>query len=220
MNGAMSAIGTKQTLASAPQMSAIGGKADSGGRYPSCCSPDRCRHSDATNGYIIPAMQVMRLLAVSGVAMAAGAMISLWFAVSPSLTLLPPLPVPVDASGTVTSQQQQTNETVGAAITDTFEGRGQAADDEIPPIPVPKRDPLEGLIGGLLTLPLEQDEPQVRQAEPHDLAAPPQPERQESVTVVLQEPPTRPSDICAHQGQRRVYYTQNHHRYWRCADRR
>ena len=33
MNGAMSAIGTKQTLASAPQMSAIGGKADSAGRY-------------------------------------------------------------------------------------------------------------------------------------------------------------------------------------------
>jgi hypothetical protein len=43
-------------------------------------------------------MQVMRLLAVTGVTMAAGAMISLWFAVSPSLTLLPPLPAPVEAS--------------------------------------------------------------------------------------------------------------------------
>jgi hypothetical protein len=115
---------------------------------------DRCRHSGATNGYIIPAMQVMRLLAVSGVTMAAGAMVSLWFAVSPSLTLLPPLPVPVEASGTVTSQQHQTTETVGAAVADTSEGRGQTADDDIPPIPAPKRDPLEGLIGGLLTQPL------------------------------------------------------------------
>jgi hypothetical protein len=161
-------------------------------------------------------MQVMRLLAVSGVTMAAGAMISLWFAVSPSLTLLPPLPAPVDASGTVTSRQHQITETVGAPPADTSEGRGQTADDAIPPIPVPPRDPLEGLIGGLLTQPLAPDAAQVSPVEPHNLAAAPQAEQQESVTVVLQEPPTRPSDACA----RRVYYTQNHHRYWRCADRR
>jgi hypothetical protein len=166
-------------------------------------------------------MQVMRLLAISGVTVAAGAMISFWFAVSPSLTLLPPLPVPVDASGTVTSQQHHGIETVGAAIDDSFKGRGQAAaDDDILTISAPKRDPLEGLIGGLLTLPLAQDAPQVSQAEPHDLAASPQPEQQESVTAVLQEPSTQPSDVCARQGQRRVHYTQNHHRYWRCADRR
>lgn len=175
--------------------------------------PDRCRHSGATNGYIIPAMQVMRLLAVTGVTMAAGAMISLWFAVSPSLTLLPPLPAPVEASGTVTSRQHQITETVSAAIADTFDGRGQAADDDIPLIPAPKRDPLEGLIGGLLTLPLAPDAPQVSPVEPHDLAAASQAEQQKSVTVVLQEPPTRPPDACA----RRVYYTQNHHRY--CAGR-
>jgi hypothetical protein len=101
-------------------------------------------------GYIIPAMQVMRLLAMSGVIAAAGAMISLWFAVSPSLTFLPP----VDASGTVASQQHQSIETMGAAIDDSLVGRGQVADNDIPPIPAPKRDPLEGLIGGLLTLPL------------------------------------------------------------------
>jgi hypothetical protein len=122
-------------------------------------------------------MQVMRLLAVSGVTAAAGAMISLWFAVSPSLTLLPPLPAPVDADETVTSQQHQTNETVGAAIDDRFEGRTQAADDDIPPIPAPKRDPLRGLIGGLLTLPPAQDAPQAMQVESHGLAGAPQPEQ-------------------------------------------
>jgi hypothetical protein len=165
-------------------------------------------------------MQVMRLLAMSGVTAAAGVMISLWFAVSPSLTLLPPLPVPVDAGGTVTSQQHQSIETVGAAIAGSFEGRGQAADDDIPPMPAPKRDLLEGLIGGFLTLPLEQDAPQVSQVEPNDLAAPPQPEQRESVTVALQEPSPQPSDVCARHGLRRVYYTQSHHRYWRCADQR
>jgi hypothetical protein len=161
-------------------------------------------------------MQVMRLLAMSGVTMAAGAMISLTLAVSPSLTLLPPLPVAVGASGTVASQQHQAIETVGAAITDTL----QVADDDIPLIPAPKRDPLEGLIGGLLTLPLAQDAPQEMQVEPHGLVAAPQPEQTESVTMVLQEPPAQPSDVCARHGLRRADYTQNHHRYWRCANRR
>ena len=180
----------------------------------------KVRHSDATNGYIIPAMHVMRLLAIGGVTAAAGAMISLWFAVSPSLTLLPPLPVPVDASGTVTSRQHQTTETVGAAIADPFEDRGQAADDDTPPIPAPKRDRLEGLIGGVLALPLAQNAPQVSQVEPHDLADGAQPEQQEPVKVALNEPPARPTDVCARHGLRRVEYTQNHHRYWRCAGRR
>jgi hypothetical protein len=149
-------------------------------------------------------MQVMRLLAMSGVIAAAGAMISLWFAVSPSLTFLPPLPVPVDASGTVASQQHQSIETMGAAIDDSLVGRGQVADNDIPPIPAPKRDPLEGLIGGLLTLPLEQDAPQVSQVEPHDLAASSQPEQQELVKVALQEAairrlcPSRPASGLLH----------------------
>ena len=81
-------------------------------------------------------MQVMRLLATSGVTMAAGAMILLSFAVSPPLTLLPPLPMPIDARGTIGSQRGKTAETVGAAIADTFERRWGAA-DEIPRIPVP-----------------------------------------------------------------------------------
>jgi hypothetical protein len=159
----------------------------------------------------IPVMQAMRLLASSGVTMAAAAMISLSFAVSPSLTLLPPRPVPGDVNGNVASQRQRAIETVGAAIDDTFERRWPAATDYFPPMPAP-RDLLEGLIGGLL--PLAQDAPQVM----HDLAASPRPEQQESVTVVLQqEPPSRPSDACARRGLRRVGYTQNHHRYWRCA---
>ena len=178
---------------------------------PSCCLLgwfSKIRHFGATIGQTIPAMQAMQLLASSGVTMAAGAMVSLSFAVSQPLTLPPPRPVPVDASGNVTSQQHRTSETVGAAITDTFARRWQASDD-MPLKPVPRRDPLEGLIGGLLTQPLAHDAPQGTQVE--------QPEHQ--VTVVPQEPPAPPSDVCAQQGLRRVDYTQNHHRYWRCAHR-
>ena len=66
-------------------------------------------------GQTILAMQAMKLLASSGVMAAAGAMISLTFAVSPPLTLLPPRPVAFDINGNVISQQ-----TVGAATTETF----------------------------------------------------------------------------------------------------
>lgn len=109
-------------------------------------------------------MQAMQLLASSGVTMATGAMVSLSFAVSQPLTLPPPRPVPVDASGNLTAQQHRTSETVGAAITDTFARRWQATDD-MPLKPVPRRDPLEGLIGGLLTQPLAHDAPQGMQVE-------------------------------------------------------
>ena len=192
-------------------------------------------------GQTILAMQAMQLLASSGVMAAAGAMISLTFAVSPPLTLLPPRPVPVDVNGNVMSQQHRTIETMGAVATNTFEHPREATDD-IPPIPTqpseepegvisglrllpmpqdappvtPRRDPLEGLIGGLL---LAQDAPQVTQVDQQDPAAP-QPEQQGSATAMAQEPPARPSDVCARHGQRRIYYTQNHHRYWRCAYRR
>jgi hypothetical protein len=47
-------------------------------------------------------MQAMRLLALGGVTMAAGAMIALSFAVWPPLSFMPP--VPIDANGAVTSQ--------------------------------------------------------------------------------------------------------------------
>ena len=85
----------------------------------------------------VAAMQAMQLLASSGVIVAAGAMISLLIAVSP----LSPRPVPV------ASQQHRPIETVGAAIADDFDRRWQAT-DEMPLLPLPHRDPLEGLIGG------------------------------------------------------------------------
>jgi len=105
---------------------------------------------------------------------------------------------------------------VGAAIADNFGRRWQTATDDLPPMTV--RDPLQGLIGGLLPGP--EDVIEVTQAEPQNIAAAPEPERQESLTEVSQESPARPSDVCTRQGLRRVTYTQNHHRYWRCAGRR
>jgi hypothetical protein len=163
-------------------------------------------------------------------------MISLTVAVSPPLTLLPPRPVPADVNG----QQHRTIEAVGAATPDTL-GRRSESTDEIPPMPIqspegldglsggpqmlplppdaprmtPRRDLLEGLIGGLL---FAEDAPQVMQVEPP--AIPPQPKQQGSAMAMVQEPPAQPSDVCARQGQRRIYYTENNHRYWRCARRR
>jgi len=166
--------------------------------------------------HTIQDMQAVQLLASSGVTMAAGAMLSLSFAVSPPLTL--PRVTPVDASGNVTSQQHRASETAGAA-TDNFEHRWSATNDR-PLIAVPRRDPLEGLIGGLLPLALTQDALQVTQLEPHNLAAEPQPEQQKSVMVARQEPPARPLDVCARHGLHRVHYTENRHRYWRCSGRR
>jgi hypothetical protein len=172
-------------------------------------------------GQTILAMQAMKLLASSGVMAAAGAMISLTFAVSPPFTLLPSRPVAVE------SQQ-----TVGAATTDPFEGRRESTDD-IPPMPIqpregfdgmsdgtqmvtPRRDPLEGLIGGLVFV---QDTPPMKQVEQQETAAVPQPEQQGQATAMAREPPAQPSDVCVRRGLRRVYYTQNNHRYWRCVGR-
>jgi len=181
----------------------------------------------------VPAMQAMQLLASGGVTMAAGAMISLSLAVSPPLTLPAPRAVPVDVKDKpprpgavavngsvklqrhpparrpprhVTSQQHRPTETVGAAMADDFERRFQATDD-MPLMPMPHRDLLAGLIGGT-------------QIGLHDLAAAPQPEQQESVRVVLNESPARPTDVCAPRGLRRVAYTQNNHRHWRCDRKR
>jgi len=178
-------------------------------------------------------MQAMKLLASSGIAAAAGAMISLTFAVSPSLTLLPPRLIAVDVNDNIISQQ-----TVGAATTDAF-GLSSETTDDIPSMPIkpregfgglsgdtqmlpmpqealhvtPQRDRLEGLIGGLLFV---QDAPPMKQGG-KELAASPQPG---SAAAMAQEPPAQPSDVCVRHGLRRVYYTQNNHRYWRCAGRR
>jgi hypothetical protein len=187
-------------------------------------------------GQTILAMQAMKLLASSGVMAAAGAMISLTFAVSPPLTVVPPRQVAVDVNDNVISQQ-----TVGAAITDTFGGGTESTDDSPPisiqpregfdslsgdtqmlPMPqeasqvTPRRDPLEGLLGGFLFV---QDAPPMKLVEQQEPAAP-QPKQQGPATAMAQEPPAQPSDVCARHGLRRVYYNQNNHRYWRCAGRR
>ena len=183
-------------------------------------------------------MQAMKLLASSGVMAAAGAMISLTFAVSPPLTLVPPRQVAVDVNDNVMSQQ-----TVGAATTDTFAGGAESTDEPSLPIqpregfdglsddtqmlPVsqeapqvtPRRDPLEGLIGGLLFV---QDAPPMKLVEQQEPVAAPQrgPEQQPPATAMAQEPAAQPSDVCVRHGLRRVYYNQNSHRYWRCVGRR
>lgn len=187
-------------------------------------------HFSATNGANDSCMQAMQLLASSGVMAAAGAMISLTIAVSPPLTLLPPRPAPAE----VNTQQQRTIDAVGAATMDTLGHRMESTDD-IPPIQprqtldglsggpqmlplpqdAPRRDLLEGLIGGLL---FAQDAPQVMLFEQQEPSAPPK--QQRSAMAMVQEPPAQPSDACARQGLRRIYYTQNNHRYWRCARRR
>jgi hypothetical protein len=191
-------------------------------------------HFSATNGANDSCMQAMQLLALSGVMAATGAMISLTIAVSPPLTLLPPRSAPAE----VNTQQQRTIGSVGAAPTDNLGHRMKSTDD-IPPIQprqtldglsggpqmlplpqdlprvTPRRDLLEGLIGGLL---FAQDAPQVMQFEQQEPAAPPK--QQESAMAMVQEPPAKPSDACARQGLRLIYYTQNNHRYWRCARRR
>src|SRR5262245_43183080 len=164
-------------------------------------------------------MQVMQLLASGGVMMAAGAMLSLSFALSPPLTLLPSRSVRVDISCDAVPQKHQTVETVGAAIADGFERRCQAAADA-PLLPLrPSRDPLEGLIGGPPMQPLSEDPSPMMQAVALDHAAVPQADPR-LVKVALQETPARRSDVCARHGKRRVDYTQNRHRYWRCVARR
>src|SRR5215468_1233085 len=104
-------------------------------------------------GQTVPAMQAMKLLASSGVMAAAGAMISLTVAVSPPLTLVPPRQAAVDVNDNVISQQ-----TVGAATTDTF---GGSTTDEIPPIPIQPREGFDGVSGDSQILPVSQEAPQV-----------------------------------------------------------
>ena len=137
-----------------------------GWRYRLAAYPGRCHASFRCHEWRrrFQLCRRKQLLASGCVIIAAGAMISLSVAVSPPLTLLPPRPVPVDVNGNVASQERRPIETVGAAIADKFERRWQATDD-MPLMPVPARDPLEGLIGGT-------------QIGPHDFAPSPQPDQQ------------------------------------------
>src|SRR5215475_4878742 len=69
------------------------------------------RHAYATMEQPIPVMQTMQLLASGGVTMAAGAMISFSFALSPPLTVVPPVAERLDVNGNVTTQRHRSNET-------------------------------------------------------------------------------------------------------------
>ena len=167
-------------------------------------------------------MHVTQLLALSGVMMAAGAMMSFSFALSPPLTLLPSRSVPVDIYRNVIPQKHQTVETVGAGVADAFKRRWQAARNApllLAPMPAPSRDPLKGLIGGLPMQSLSEDPSPVMQTAVLDRAAAPQADQQPA-KVALQETPARRADACARHLLRRVDYTQNRHRYWRCVARR
>ena len=154
-------------------------------------------------------MQAMQVLASGSVAAAAGSMIWLSFALSPSITLVPERPAPVDASGNVSSWRKQTIETVSAAVADTFEHRWH----DIPAVSY--SDSLDGRTDDLSALPVVQDAPKLTQAEPPVLAAASPPEQKDPV-MVLPRPRARPSDVCARYGLYRVDYTRDHHRYWRC----
>jgi len=145
-------------------------------------------------------MQPTQLLAASGVTVAAGAIISLSFALIPPLTLLPLRPSVVDANGNFPLQQKRPAETVSAAVPDTFERHWHTVTDNMPPMPMLRRAPLEGLTGGLVT----QDTLQ--------------PEQRQSAALEITS--ARQSDVCTRHGLRRADYMQNNHRYWRCADRR
>src|SRR5215467_4385160 len=164
----------------------------------------------------IPAMQAMQILASSSVAAAAGSMIWLSFAVSPSITVVPERPAPVDASGNVSSWRKQSIETVGTAVADTFEHRWH----DIPAVPHP--DSLDGQVDDLPTLPLAQDAPKLTKVEvkvePPDLVAASPPEQKNPV-MAQPQPRARPSDVCARYGLHRVDYTRDNHRYWRCLHR-
>ena len=158
--------------------------------------------------------RVSATLTSAGVGAAAGALIAFSFTMSPPLTLVPPRPS--DANGNPSLHQ---NTEVVVASTDEFDGRWHVAVDDIPPMPASKvEDPLDLQVANsepVLAMAPSQ-EPQVKQ---DDFASVAKPSGERALALVGPKPPTRPSDVCARNGLRRIEYTQNHHRYWRCLHR-
>jgi hypothetical protein len=150
-------------------------------------------------------------LTSAGVGAAAGVLIAFSFTMSPPLTLLPPRPS--DANGNPSLHR---NTEVVVASADEFDGHWQAASEDIPPIPTSNvKDPLD--LQDTNRLPVMAMVPsQEPQAEPDDLASVAKPSKELPVALVVPKPPVRPSDVCARNGLRRIDYTRNHHRYWRC----
>ena len=98
------------------------------------------------------------------------------------------------------------------ASTDEFDGRWHVAVDDIPPMPASKvEDPLD--------LQVSNSEPALAMAPSQEPASVAKPSGERALALVAPKPPTRPSDVCARNGLRRIEYTQNNHRYWRCLHR-
>src|SRR5262249_49610537 len=89
--------------------------------------------------------------------------------------------------------------------------------DDIPPMPSPK-DPL-GLQNSNDGPPPAMVPSQEPQAERGDVASVAKLPGERALALAAPKPPARPSDVCARNGLRRIEYTQNNHRYWRCLHR-
>src|SRR5262249_8486552 len=150
-------------------------------------------------------------LTSAGVGAAAGALIAFSFTMSPPLTVVPPRPS--DANGNPSFHQ---NTGGGVASTHAFDRRWHVGIHCIPPMPAPKGEEPPDLPFSNNQPALEvasSQEPQVGQ---DDFASAAKPSGERALALVAPKPPTRPSDVCARNGLRRIEYTQNHHRYWRC----
>jgi len=150
-------------------------------------------------------------LTSAGVGAAAGALIAFSFTMSPPLTLVPPRPG--DANGNPSLHR---NTDVVGASTDEFEGCWYLAIDDVPPMPASKvKDPLDlqdsNGVPTLVKVPTQEP-----QAEREEFASVAKPSKERPLALAEPKPPARPSDVCARNGLRRIEYTQNHHRYWRC----
>src|SRR5215475_10549197 len=153
-------------------------------------------------------------LTSAGVGAAAGALIAFSFTMSPPLALVPPRPS--DANGNPSLHRN--TEVVGAS-TDEFDGRWHIAIDDIPPMPASNvKDPLDDESSGE---PIPTMAPaQEQQAEPDDFASVAKPSNEAKLAFAAPKPLARSSDVCVRNGLRRIEYTQNHHRYWRCVHTR
>jgi len=151
-------------------------------------------------------------LTSAGVGAAAGALIAFAFTMSPPLTLVPPRPS--DANG---NPPLHRNTEVVVASADEFDGHWHVAIDDIPPMLSPK-DPL-GLQNSSGVPAPTMVSPQERQTVQADFDSVAKSSGVRALALAAPKSPALPSDVCARNGLRRIEYTQNHHRYWRCLHR-
>jgi hypothetical protein len=172
----------------------------------------------------------------AGVGAAAGALVAFSFTMSPPLTLLPPRPG--DANGNPTFHRSTE---IVVASADEFDGRWHAAIKDVPPMPTSKvtvasADEFDGrwhaaikdipsmptstvkdafdLQGSNVLAMMAMVPSQEPLADPGGFAS--VANQEHTVALVAPKPSAQPSDVCARNGLRRIEYTRNHHRYWRC----